>query len=77
MARGPAFANQSGPIGNDTNFQGQPVLIKSFLNAISKARNYDEVVSERDKIRAKYDELKSLLDELYVPPGHFFLQFHL
>jgi predicted O-methyltransferase YrrM len=63
---------QSGPIGNDINFQGQPVLIKSFLNAISKARNYDEVVSERDKIRAKYDELKSQLDELYVPPGHFF-----
>jgi hypothetical protein len=72
MAQWPAFENQSRPIDNDTNFQGQPVLIKSFLNAISKARNYDEVVSERDKIRAKCDELKSMLDELYVPPGHFF-----
>lgn len=47
-------------------------MIKSFLNAITKARNYDDVVSEREKIQEKYDELKSQLDKLYVPPGHFF-----
>jgi len=47
-------------------------LLKSVLGAISKARRHDEAASERDTIRAKYEELKAKLDELYVPPGHFF-----
>ena len=47
-------------------------MLKSVFNAISKARSYDEVVSERDRVRVKYEELKTQLDELYVPPGHFF-----
>jgi hypothetical protein len=47
-------------------------LLDSIRSALYSFLKYDVVVSERDRLREEYGQLKSQLDELYVPLGHFF-----
>ena len=51
---------------------GGKKLLDSIRSAVYRLLKFDLVVSERNRLREQHAQLKSQLDELYVPPGHFF-----